>query len=146
MKKRKTVYAALSADLIHPGHLNIINKASKLGDLTIGLLTDNAIASYKRVPIMEYSDRLKIISSIKGVKKVIQQNTHDYTKNLKKIKPDLVVHGNDWKQGVQSSVRNKVITELKKWGGKLVEFPYSKGISSSKLISLKKEIGTTPDI
>ena len=86
MKKIKTVYVALSADLIHPGHLNIINKASKLGELTIGLLTDNAIASYKRVPIMEYNDRLKIISSIKGVKKVIQQNTHDYTKNLRKIK------------------------------------------------------------
>jgi len=101
MKKIKTVYVALSADLIHPGHLNIINKASKLGELTIGLLTDNAIASYKRVPIMEYNDRLKIISSIKGVKKVIQQNTHDYTKNLRKIKPDFVVHGNDWKQGVK---------------------------------------------
>ena len=146
MSKRKIVYVAMSADLIHPGHLNIINKASKLGDVIIGLLTDNAIASYKRVPMMEYKDRQKIISSIKGVKKVIQQNTHDYTKNLKRIKPDFVVHGDDWKQGVQSTVRIKVIKELKKWGGKLVEFPYTKGISSSKLISLKKEIGTTPDI
>ena len=146
MSKRKIVYVAMSADLIHPGHLNIINKASKLGDVIIGLLTDNAIASYKRVPMMEYNDRQKIISSIKGVKKVIQQNTHDYTKNLKRIKPDFVVHGDDWKKGVQSTVRSKVIKELKKWGGKLVELPYTKGISSSKLISLKKEIGTTPDI
>ena len=109
MSKRKIVYVAMSADLIHPGHLNIINKASKLGDVIIGLLTDNAIASYKRVPMMEYKDRQKIISSIKGVKKVIQQNTHDYTKNLKRIKPDFVVHGDDWKQGVQSTVRIKVI-------------------------------------
>ena len=146
MTKSKTVYVAMSADLVHPGHLNIINRASKLGNLTIGLLTDSAIASYKRVPVMEYKDRFKIISSIKGVSNVIKQETHDYTNNLKKIKPDFVVHGDDWKQGIQSNVRNKVIKELKKWGGKLVEFPYTKGISSSKLISIYKEIGTTPDI
>ena len=146
MTKSKTVYVAMSADLVHPGHLNIINRASKLGKLIIGLLTDNAIASYKRVPVMEYKDRFKIISSIKGVSNVIKQETHDYTNNLKKIKPDFVVHGDDWKKGIQSNVRNKVIKELKKWGGKLIEFPYTKGISSSKLISLYKEIGTTPDI
>ena len=146
MTKSKTVYVAMSADLVHPGHLNIINRASKLGNLIIGLLTDSAIASYNRVPVMEYQDRFKIISSIKGVSNVIKQETHDYTKNLKKIKPDFVVHGDDWKQGIQSNVRNKVIKELKKWGGKLVEFPYTKGISSSKLIALYKEIGTTPDI
>ena len=146
MTKSKTVYVAMSADLVHPGHLNIINRASKLGKLTIGLLTDNAIASYKRVPVMEYKDRFQIISSIKGVSNVIKQETHDYTNNLKKIKPDFVVHGDDWKQGIQLDVRNKVVKELKKWGGKLVEFPYTKGISSSKLISLNKEIGTTPDI
>ena len=146
MTKSKTVYVAMSADLVHPGHLNIINRASKLGNLIIGLLTDSAIASYKRVPVMEYKDRFKIISSIKGVSNVIKQETHDYTNNLKKIKPDFVEHGDDWKQGIQSNVRNKVIKDLKKWGGKLVEFPYTKGISSSKLISIYKEIGTTPDI
>jgi len=146
MKKIKTVYVAMSADLVHPGHLNIINKASKLGNLIIGLLTDKAIASYKRVPVMEFNNRLQVISSLKGVKKVIKQDTHDYTPNLRKIKPDYVVHGDDWQHGVQSNVRSKVIKELKKWGGKLVEIPYTKGISSTKLISLYKEIGTTPDI
>ncbi len=145
MTKNKIVYVAMSADLIHPGHLNIINRASKLGDLIIGLLTDKAIASYKRVPVMEYENRLKIISSLKGVSKVIKQDTHDYTFNLRKLKPDFVVHGDDWKQGIQLNVRNAVIKELKKWGGKLVEFPYTQGISSSKLISLYKDIGTTPD-
>ena len=109
MTKSKTVYVAMSADLVHPGHLNIINRASKLGKLTIGLLTDNAIASYKRVPVMEYKDRFQIISSIKGVSNVIKQETHDYTNNLKKIKPDFVVHGDDWKQGIQLDVRNKVV-------------------------------------
>ena len=86
MQKNKTVYVAMSADLIHVGHLNIINIASKYGKVTIGLLTDRAIASYKRVPIMEYKDRYKIISSIKGVHDVVPQVTLDYVPNLKKLK------------------------------------------------------------
>ena len=123
----------MSADLIHPGHLNIINRASKLGYLIIGLLTDRAIATYKKKPTMKYNDRFKVILSIKGVKKVVKQSTLDYTKNLRKIKPKFVVHGNDWKKGAQSKTREKVIEELKKWNGKLIEFPYTKRISSSKL-------------
>ena len=99
--KEKIVYVAMSADLIHVGHLNIINTASKYGKVIIGLLTDRAIATYKRVPIMEYKDRFSIISSIKGVDHVIEQATLDYVPNLKKIKPDYVVHGDDWKVGVQ---------------------------------------------
>lgn len=137
MKSKKTVYVGMSADLIHPGHLNIINKASKLGYLIVGLLTDKAIASYKKKPTMKFNDRLLVISSIKGVDKVIRQNTLDYTNNLRKIKPKFVVHGDDWKKGVQSKIRERVIEELRKWNGKLVEFRYTKRISSTKL---KKKI------
>jgi len=137
MKSKKTVYVGMSADLIHPGHLNIINKASKLGYLIVGLLTDKAIASYKKKPTMKFNDRLLVISSIKGVDKVIRQNTLDYTNNLRKIKPKFVVHGDDWKKGVQSKIRKRVIEELRKWNGKLVEFQYTKRISSTKL---KKKI------
>ncbi len=146
INKKKIVYVAMSVDLVHPGHLNIINEAKKLGNVVIGLLTDQAVASYKRVPLMEYRDRFKIISAIKNVSKVISQETHDYTKNLRKIKPDYVVHGDDWKKGVQKKVRDKVIKELKKWNGKLIEIPYTKGISSSKLIETKRNLGTTPDV
>ena len=137
MKSKKTVYVGMSADLIHPGHLNIINKASKLGYLIVGLLTDKAIASYKKKPTMKFNDRLLVISSIKGVDKVIRQNTLDYTNNLRKIKPKFVVHGDDWKKGVQSKIRERVIEELRKWNCKLVEFQYTKRISSTKL---KKKI------
>jgi len=143
--QKKTVYVAMSIDLVHPGHLNIINHANKLGEVIVGLLTDKAIASYKRVPFMEYKERFKVISAIKNVSKVIKQDEHDYSKNLKKLKPDYVVHGDDWKYGVQKSVRAKVIKELKSWGGKLVEIPYTKGISSSQIIEAEKSIGTTPD-
>jgi len=146
MKKKKIVYLAMSADLIHVGHLNIINIASKYGEVTVGLLTDRAIASYKRVPIMEYKDRYKIISSIKGVNNVIPQKTHDYVSNLQKLKPDFVVHGDDWKIGVQKKIRERALKTIKKWGGKLIEPKYTDGISSTKLVNLQKEIGTTPDI
>jgi len=146
MKKNKIAYVAMSADLIHVGHLNIINVAAKYGRVIVGLLTDRAIASYKRVPIMEYKDRYKIIQSIKGVHKVVEQATHDYVPNLKKLKPDFIVHGDDWKDGVQKIVRKRVLSTIKKWGGRLIEPKYTDHISSSKLIELTKAIGTTPDI
>jgi len=142
----KKVYIGMSADLIHPGHMNIIKEASKLGDVIVGLLTDKAIASYKRLPYMTYEQRKEVIENIKGVKEVIPQDTLDYRPNLKKIKPDFVVHGSDWREGVQSKVREQVIETLKEWGGKLVEPEYTKGISSTQLNNSLKEIGTTPDI
>ncbi len=142
----KKVYIGMSADLIHPGHLNIIKEGSKLGDVIVGVLTDQAIASYKRLPTLKFEQRKQIIESIKGVKEVIAQNELDYTVNLRKIKPDYVVHGDDWKDGVQRKVRQQVIDTLAEWGGKLHEVPYTKGISSTLLNQSLKEIGTTPNV
>ncbi|WP_320152351.1 phosphoenolpyruvate mutase [uncultured Tolumonas sp.] len=141
-----TVYVGMSADLIHPGHLNILNKAAELGEVTVGLLTDAAIASYKRVPFMTFEQRKVVVENIKGVEHVIPQETLSYSDNLRKLKPDYVVHGDDWKDGVQKETRQKVIDVLAEWNGKLVEVPYTKGISSSLLHTMMKEIGTTPDI
>lgn len=140
------VYVGMSADLIHPGHLNILNEAAKLGEVIVGLLTDKAIASYKRLPYLEYEQRKVVLENLKSVKEVLAQETLDYRPNLNKIKPDFVVHGDDWKEGVQKKTRQQVIDTLKEWGGKLVEVPYTKGISSTKLNNALKDIGTTPDI
>lgn len=142
----KQVYVGMSADLIHPGHLNIINEASKLGDVIVGLLTDDAIASYKRLPYLTYDQRRAVVESIKGVKRVVPQHTLDYSTNLNDLKPDYVVHGDDWQSGVQVKVRQIVIDTLKQWGGELVEVPYTKGISSTKLHEAIREVGTTPDV
>ncbi len=136
----------MSADLIHPGHMNILKIAASYGNITVGLLTDEAIATYKRLPLMTFDQRRVVIENIKGVKEVIPQETLDYEKNLKMIKPDYVIHGDDWKDGVQKSTREKVITILKEWKGELIEIPYTEGISSTKLNKAKKVIGTTPDI
>ena len=142
----KKVYVGMSADLIHPGHLNILEEASKYGEVIIGLLTDSAIASYKRLPFMEFEQRKLVIESIKGVSRVIPQTTLDYVSNLEELKPDYVVHGDDWKAGAQQKTRQRVIDALAQWGGKLIEIPYTKGISSTKLNKALKEIGTTPDV
>jgi len=142
----KTVYVAMSADIIHPGHLNIIKEAAKLGDVTVGVLTDAAIASYKRLPYMSYEQRAGVVAALKGVTKVVPQETLDYIPNLKAIKPDFVVHGTDWREGVQAKTRQGVIDTLATWGGKLVEPEYTPGISSTQLNKAIREVGTTPDI
>ena len=142
----KKVYVGMSTDVIHHGHINIIESARKLGEVTVGLLTDEAIASFKRVPLLSYEQRKRIIENIKGVKEVISQETLDYVPNLRKLKPDYVVHGTDWKTGVQKPIRDSVIKALKEWNGKLIEPEYTKGISSTKLINEMLEIGTTSEI
>jgi phosphoenolpyruvate mutase len=142
----KKVYVGMSADLVHPGHMNILKTASELGEVSVGLLTDKAIASYKRLPYMTYDQRKAVIENIKGVVSVIPQETLDYRPNLELIRPDIVVHGDDWKEGVQAKTRQQVIDTLAQWGGKLVEPSYTDGISSTALNKSLKELGTTPDI
>ena len=145
-KKQKKVYVGMSADIIHPGHLNIISEAQKLGSVIVGVLTDSAIASYKRLPYLNYEQRALIVKSLKGVDEVIPQETLDYVPNLEKIRPAYVVHGDDWKEGIQKETRQRVIDALAKWGGEVIDVPYTKGISSTQLNEKIKEIGTTPDI
>ena len=142
----KTVYVGMSADIIHPGHLNILNEASKYGRVIVGVLTDEAIASYKRLPYLNYEQRSLVVSHLKGVSEVIPQTTLDYRPNLERIHPDFVVHGDDWKDGVQAKTRQQVIDKLAEWGGKVIDVPYTKGISSTMLNERLKEIGTTPDV
>ena len=141
----KKVYVGMSADLIHHGHLNVINKARELGYVIVGLLTDAAIASYKRLPLIPYTQRKMIVENIKGVDEVVPQETLDYVPNLRKIKPDYVVHGDDWKRGVQKETRRRVLNALKEWGGKLVEPKYTAGVSSTQLFNTLMERGITPN-
>lgn len=130
----KIVYVAMSADLIHPGHINILKTASSYGKVIVGLLTDKAIASYKRLPYMNYEQRKDVIENIKYVSEVIPQDTLSYEQNLRKLKPDFVIHGDDWKNGPQEKTRQNVIETLKDIGkGELIEPKYTQGISSTQL-------------
>jgi len=120
-----TVFMSFSTDIIHGGHIRIIQKAAELGELTVGVLSDNAVASYKRFPILPMSERMEIVAGVGGVAKVVPQESLTGEEILRELKPDIFVHGDDWLTGVQSETRAKVIDILSEWGGELREFPYS---------------------
>ena len=139
MVLKKISYVPIASDIIHSGHLNIIKHAKKYGDVIIGLLSDEAISQYRDFPILNYSERYNFVSKISGINKIIKQNDWDYKLTLKKIKPDYFVHGDDWKKGNLSHVRKFVINEMKSWGGKIIEVPFTKNISK-KLIKDKIDL------
>ena len=146
MKKfKKKVYVPLGVDFLHEGHINILKIAQKYGEVIVGLLTDEAIASYKSIPILNYKNRELLVKNLKYVSKVVPQTTDDYINNLNKIKPDFLVHGDDWKYDNRKRIRTKVIKTLKKWSGKLIEPRYTKNISSSKIKNKILEIATLPE-
>ncbi|MEG1459293.1 MAG: adenylyltransferase/cytidyltransferase family protein [Acetivibrio sp.] len=142
MKREKNlVYVPMAVDIVHPGHINIIKKAAELGEVMVGLFTDEAIASYKNPPYMDYETRKIVIENIKGVSRVVPQKTRDYEPNLREFKPNYMVHGTDWRQGPLADVRQKAVDTMKEWGGEVVEPEYTEGISSSEIKKKIKESG-----
>ena len=139
MDKKELVYVPMAVDILHPGHINIIKEAAKYGKVIVGLFSDEAIKSYKRVPYMNYEMRKIIIENVKGVDEIICQEIKDYSPNLIKLKPKYMVHGTDWRQGPLADVRQKAIDLMASWGGEVIEPEYTKGVSSSQLIKTIKE-------
>lgn len=139
MDKKELVYVPMAVDILHPGHINIIKEAAKYGKVIVGLFSDEAIKSYKRVPYMNYEMRKIIIENVKGVDEVICQEIKDYSPNLIKLKPKYMVHGTDWREGPLANVRQKAIDLMASWGGEVIEPEYTKGVSSSQLIKTIKE-------
>ena len=132
----KQVYICFSTDIIHNGHLSILKKAADLGEVTVGILTDEVVASYKHYPLIPLDERVAMFDSLKYVSRVVVQESLDYTDVLNQLKPDIVVHGDDWLVGYQANIRAKVIETLKQWGGELVEFPYTHTPTEETLSSL----------
>ena len=128
-----TVYVPMAADIVHPGHINILKIAARYGKVIVGLFTDEAIASYKNNPSMSYEQRKIVIESIKYVHKVVPQITRDYEDNLRKLKPDFMVHGKDWRKGALADVRDKAIKVMSEWDGQVIEPDYTQGVSSSAI-------------
>ena len=142
----RIVYMCFSSDIIHGGHISIIKKAQKLGKLIIGVLSDEAVASYKRLPLVPASDRKIMFENITGVYKVVDQNTLSYAENLEKYKPAIVVHGDDWCTGFQKAIRDEVVSVLASYGGKLVEYPYSDDIKYKNIEARTRAELAMPDI
>lgn len=142
----KSVFVSMSTDIIHGGHIAIIEKAAELGDVTVGVLTDEAVASFKRYPLLSYEERVKIISQIKGVSRVVCQDTISYRGVLEKYKPDIVVHGDNWRTDHLKPVRTECLEILESYGGRLVEFPYSSNSEYKKLDAYFRDQASLPDV
>lgn len=142
----RTVYMCFATDIIHGGHIAIIKKAQKLGKVIIGVLSDEAVASYKRMPLVPASERKIMFENITGVYKVVDQNTLSYKENLQKYKPSIVVHGDDWVSGFQRPIRDEVTAILASYGGKLVEYPYSTDPKYAEIDARTRSDLSMPDI
>lgn len=140
----KTVYLGMIADIMHPGLINIITEGAKYGDVIIGLFTDRAIATHKRLPYLSYEQRKNVVENIRGVRRVVPQDEWSYIPNLRKYKPDYIIHGDDWKEGSNKYLREEVFQVMKELGGEVIEIPYTKGISSTGLAEEFAKMGTTP--
>ena len=140
----KTVYLGMVGDIMHPGLINIINEGAKYGDVIIGLFTDRAIATYRRLPYLNYEQRKNVIENIKGVTSIVPQDDISYVPNLYKYKPDYIIHGDDWKEGPYKYLRDEVFNAKDKIGIEVIEIPYTKGISASSLKDEIDSLGVTP--
>jgi len=141
----KKVYLGMIADIMHPGLINIINEGAKYGDVVIGLFTDKAIATHKRLPYLTYEQRKNVVENIRGVSEVVPQDEWSYVPNLLKYKPDYIIHGDDWKEGSEKYLRDEVFKAMKEIGGEVIEIPYTQGITSSGLAKELESLGTTPE-
>ena len=142
----RTVYMCFSTEYIHSGHMAIINKARRLGRLIVGVLSDEAVASFKRFPLIPFEERKTLLENIAGVERVVVQNTLSYAENLRELKPNYVVHGNDWCEGFQKPIRQEVIDILAEYGGRLVEYPYSNNPKYKELDAAHRAEASMPDI
>ena len=140
----KKVYLGMIADIMHPGLINIINEGAKYGDVIIGLFTDKAIATHKRLPYLTYEQREMVVRSIHGVTDVVPQDDWSYVPNLVKYKPDYIIHGDDWLYGPDKYIRDEVFKVMEAMGGEVIEIPYTKGISASSLKEAIDSLGVTP--
>jgi len=143
---KPSVYIGMTADILHHGHVNIIARGRELGDVTIGLLTDAAVAGHKRLPLLKWEHRKQVLESIAGVVRVVPQETWDYAPNLAAYRPDYMVHGTDWLQGPLAPYRARAMAALESYGGKLIETAYTEGVSSSDMAERQQALGTTPDL
>ena len=140
------VYIGMTVDILHHGHINVIETGRKYGDVLIGLLTDAAVADQKRLPYLTYEHRKKILENIAGVTRVVPQNEWDYAPNIRLYRPDFMVHGDDWLEGPLAPYRQLALDALAEYGGKLIEIPYTQGVSSQAMVTQLLGLGTTPDI
>lgn len=143
---KQKVYLCFSADVVHSAHIAMIKKAACYGHLIVGVMSDEAEATYRRLPLLPFEERKNLFKNIVGVDRVVEQKSLSYRDNIREFQPDIVIHGDDWKQGVQKTIREEVIEELNKYGGRLIEFPYSDDEKFQDIDRRMRLELSTPDI
>jgi phosphoenolpyruvate mutase len=144
--KKKLIYIGIASDVLNNGHINILKKAKKMGNVMVGLFSDQAISNFKNLPLLTYEKRFNLISSIKYVNYIVKQDDENYLTNLKKYKPDILIHGNIWRQNNNKSIKKNIIKTLKKWNGKLIEIKYSNSADKDKkFLDKLSEISNNPE-
>ena len=141
----KKVYTCFCTDVIHEGHLNILRRAAELGEVTVGVLSDEAMVSYNRFPTISLEQRMEIVKGTGLVKEVIIQNEIMYDKVLQEVKPDYVVHGDNWMEGPEAAIRENVVGILERLGGELIEVPYTYNDTVKRIDDLMKEKLAMPE-
>ena len=142
----KKVYLGMIGDIMHPGYINIINEGAKYGDVIIGLFTDKAIANHRKLPYLTWEQRKTVVEQIKGVSQVVPQDDWSYVPNLMELKPDYIIHGDDWQTGSDKYIRDEVYKVMEKLGGEVIEIPYTQNISASGIKQEIDSLGVTPQM
>lgn len=143
---RPLVYLCFSTDIVHSGHLAILNRAAALGYLVVGVLVDHAVASFKRYPLLPYSERVTLFENMKGVERVICQKTLSYKGVIEELHPDIIVHGDNWRQGFQKPIRDEAEALLAAYGGRIVEFPYTVSQQLRAIENRNRADAAIPDV
>src|SRR5207248_11566668 len=140
------VYVGMTADILHHGHINILEHAAQYGEVIVGVLTDAAVAMHKRQPYLTFEQRKKIVENIKGVSRVVAQEEWDYAPTLRKLRPDVMVHGDDWQRGHQRMYRERSIAAMNEWHGKVVEILYTHAVSGRQIYDQLCILDINPDM
>lgn len=141
----KRVYVMMSTDVIHEGHLNILRQAKEKGKVIVGVLSDEAAVQFDRFPTISFEERMQLVKDIDYVDEVVVQNEVSYETILKELKPDYVMHGDNWKDGPLANVRQNVIDTLQAWGGELIEVPYTRNEQVHRIDQMAKEKLAMPE-
>lgn len=141
----KKVYTCFCTDIIHEGHLNIINEARKYGEVTVGILSDNAMVRYNRFPSISLENRIDLVKNLDGVSDVVVQNKIMYDEVFEKLNPDYIIHGDNWGAPSMQAIRNNILMLIEKYGGELIEVPYTSNDMLSKLDKQMREKLAMPE-
>lgn len=141
----KKIYTCFCTDIIHEGHKNIINEARKYGEVIVGVLCDYQMIRYNRFPAISFEERIRMMEELEGVSRVVVQNKIMYDDILEELRPDYVIHGDNWTSGPMEMIRRNVIDNLKKYGGELIEVPYTWNDSVKKIEDISREKLAMPE-